>query len=111
MMLYCVTMVKNETVWEGAQCNAGLEKKYLSISFRNKFSGVVHISHVRGNTQDFSGSTCKMIQDFGVLRDFPAPTYGDTMFLFFCLSQDLPIPIGSVTPTVGPVENVSSVCL
>ena len=24
-----------------------------------------------------------MIQDFGVLRDFPAPTYGDTMFLFF----------------------------
>lgn len=91
------------------QCRAG--KKYKSISFRNKFSGVVHISHVRGNTQDFSGSTCKMIQDFGVLRDFPAPTYGDTMFLFFCLSQDLPIPIGSVTPTVGPVENVSSVCL
>ena len=103
MMLYCVRNYGEK--WDclgGAQCRAWKVRSSNHISFFSKFfSGVVHISH-EGNTQDFSGSTCKMIQDLEGSKWLSKRFSGFNIWwhhvsFFFCLSQDL-----NISPVLWP---------
>ena len=105
MMLYCVRNYGEKWDCLGGctmQCRAWKVRSSNHISFFSKFfSGVVHISH-EGNTQDFSGSTCKMIQDLEGSKWLSKRFSGFNIWwhhvsFFFCLSQDL-----NISPVLWP---------